>query len=41
MNRFRFTLHNIVGHPLMEIANIFGLYKLGMWFHDVTLPKQK
>ena len=39
MKRFRYSAHNIIGHPLMEICNIFGAKKLGSWFHDITLPK--
>ena len=39
MSRFSYTLHNIVGHPLMEIASIFGFHKLAGWLHNVTLPK--
>ena len=39
MKRFRFTLHNCIGHPVMEILYIFGFKDLGMWFHDYTLPK--
>lgn len=33
------AIHNIVGHPLMEILRIIGLRELGDWVHEVTLPK--
>ena len=36
---FRYTVHNIVGHPIMEICYLLGLKELGTWVHDVTLPK--
>ena len=38
MKRFKYTIHNIFAHPLMEICYIFGFEKLGMWIHDKTLP---
>lgn len=34
MKRIRLALHNIVGHPLMELAYIFGLMRLGNWIHN-------
>ena len=37
---FKYTVHNIVGHPLMEIFNLLGLKKAGSWIHDKTLPKE-
>ena len=36
--RFRYSLHNIVGHPASEIAWILGAEKLSGWIHDKTLP---
>ena len=41
MLRFRYSLHNIVGHPLMEIFNILGFHEAGNWIHDATLPKKE
>jgi hypothetical protein len=32
--RIRLALHNILGHPLMEVAYIFGLLRFGNWIHD-------
>jgi len=37
---FSYTIHNIIGHPLMEIFNLIGMRKTGAWIHDVTLPKR-
>lgn len=34
MRRVKLALHNIVGHPLMEIAYIFGQVRLGNWIHN-------
>ena len=33
-------IHNLVGHPLMAIAYLFGLPKLGAQIHDATLPPE-
>lgn len=32
------TLHNLVGHPMMQVCSWFGFKKLSMWFHDSTIP---
>ena len=37
---FRYTLHNMIGHPVMELCFLLGLKKLGAWVHDSTLPKE-
>lgn len=42
--RFRFashawTLHNLIGHPLMQILAFAHCYKAAMWMHDATTPK--
>jgi len=41
MNRikthFLFSLHNLVGHPLMEVFHLFGLERASKWIHDITL----
>lgn len=36
--RWRWTLHNLVGHPLSEIVYQFGLRSLGNAIHDATIP---
>ena len=38
MSRFKYTLHNIIGHPMMEIFHLLGLEKAASWIHDATLP---
>jgi hypothetical protein len=35
------ALHNLVGHPFMQVCSLFGLHGLGMWFHDRTIPRPK
>lgn len=38
MTRFKYSIHNLLGHPIMEIFNILGFKKLSIWVHDITLP---
>lgn len=38
---FRWTLHNLVAHPLSEIAYLIGLRKLSNWLHNSSIPKHK
>lgn len=40
LRRFDWAMHNIVGHPLMEICFLLGLERLGLWIHDETLPDE-
>lgn len=32
-------VHNLIGHPLMQVASFFGQYKLAMRLHDLTVPR--
>jgi hypothetical protein len=41
MKRFRYTFHNIIGHPLMEILNLCGMEHFGTMVHDITLPEEQ
>lgn len=36
--RFQFTIHNLVGHPLMEVFNQLKLWDLANACHDKTIP---
>lgn len=38
---FRWSLHNLVAHPLSELAYLIGLRKLSDWLHDASVPKHK
>lgn len=38
MKRFEWTLHNLVGHPFMELFHVLGLREIGDYIHDITLP---
>lgn len=33
------AIHNIFGHPLMQILAWMRCYKAAMWIHDVTTPQ--
>ena len=38
---FKYTLHNVIGHPLMELFYLLGRKDLASWIHNTTLPKDK
>jgi hypothetical protein len=40
LRRIEWAVHNIIGHPLMEICFLLGLERLGLWIHDETLPEE-
>ena len=35
----RFSVHNLLGHPAMELLHLFGLNRAARWIHRRTLPK--
>ena len=35
---FKWTLHNVVAHPLSELVHLIGFKRASGWIHDVTLP---
>jgi len=37
---FRWSIHNLVAHPLSEVAWLVGLRKLSNWIHDKSIPTQ-
>lgn len=36
--RFRWSLHNIVAHPLFEVLSQLGLRRWADTVHDLTVP---
>lgn len=36
--RWRWTVHNMLGHPLSEAAHILGMNRLSDAIHDGTVP---
>lgn len=39
--RFLWSFHNLIAHPLSEIAWLVGLVKLSNWIHDASVPNQR
>ena len=37
--KLRYLPHNLIGHPLMALFHLLGLWRLSKWVHDKTLPK--
>lgn len=37
-DRFKWTIHNIIGHPLSEIVFQLGMKKVSDKIHDITAP---
>ena len=37
-DRFKMTLHNLVGHPVSELLTLFGFTEVATAVHDGTLP---
>ena len=37
--RHGWAVHNLIGHPLMQVLTWLRLTKAAMWVHDVTIPK--
>ena len=38
---FRWSIHNLLAHPLSEIAWLVGLRKLSDWLHDKSIPTKR
>jgi len=36
--RYRWTIHNLVGHPVAEVLGLLGLQRLADVVHDGTVP---
>jgi hypothetical protein len=36
--RFQWTLHNVIAHPLSELLYQFGLVETAERVHDATMP---
>ena len=39
-NKFDYTIHNLIAHPLMEILHLLGMTEIGNKIHDYTLPRK-
>ena len=36
---FKWSIHNVIAHPIMEILHLIGLSSLGDKLHDFTIPE--
>lgn len=36
--RFRWTPHNLIAHPLSEVLWLLGFERASNWMHDATVP---
>ena len=36
---FKWTIHNIIAHPISEIAYLLGAKGFSTWIHDITIPE--
>lgn len=39
LGRFSWTLHNVAGHPLMELCYLIGAHRVAHVIHDATIPR--
>lgn len=37
--RHAWAFHNLVAHPLMQLLVWLGFRRVGLWLHDVTVPR--
>ena len=35
----QWAVHNLLGHPLMQLLALFGFYRLAFRVHDATVPR--
>ncbi len=36
--RHAWLVHNLFGHPILQLLALFKLYRWGFWVHDATAP---
>ena len=39
--RHAWAIHNLVAHPALQIFHWLGMTKLGLWVHDITVPRPR
>lgn len=37
---WRYTLHNLFGHPLMHVLVLLRMKRAAWWLHEKTLPRE-
>lgn len=38
---FAWLVHNLIGHPLMQLLALCKLYRWAFWVHDASAPRAK
>ena len=38
---FKWTLHNLMAHPLSEVVYLLGFENFSNWIHDSTVPEHE
>lgn len=39
--RFDWLVHNLIGHPVMQVLALARLYRWAFWVHDATVPRPR
>lgn len=37
--RWAWAVHNVIGHPILQVLATIKLYKWAFWVHDATVPR--
>ena len=38
LGRFKWSGHNLIGHPISELLFLAGFKETSNWIHDITMP---
>jgi hypothetical protein len=41
LGRFKWSIHNLIAHPLSELIYLLGFEQTSNWIHDITIPEHK
>lgn len=36
--KYKYTIHNLIAHPMMEIFHLLGMSEISEKIHNITLP---
>ena len=39
LGRYKWTIHNVIAHPLSEVFHLLGHSQLDNKIHDITIPQ--
>lgn len=40
-DRFKWTVHNLLAHPISEVLFQLGFSSTANWVHDITVPQHQ